>query len=81
MCLLNYPLSSDGQKDWVNGAKVLGTLTDLYDFEYSIGNSFNGFAAAVQAGYPILGQAGHLFKVEVNMNNTIAFSENLGVVA
>ncbi len=58
--------------------KVVGTLSDIIDYRYGGSDAFATPAAAVQAGYPTLGNAGHIYEVEVNMNNIIAANWSLG---
>lgn len=64
----------------VVNATLVGQLTDLYDFRYGGSDSLATPAAAVEAGYPSLGSSGHIYEVEVNMNNTVGTEIDLGQV-
>ncbi len=81
MFRIHTRLRDDGTKELiVENATVTGMLTDLYDFEYESLDSLAGPAAAAQAGYPTLGNGGHIYEIEVNLNNTTTIGRNLGTV-
>lgn len=75
-------LRDDGTKELiVENATVTGKLVDLYDFQYASEDALAGPAAAAQAGYPTLGNGGHIYEIEVNLDNTTTIGRNLGTVA
>ena len=50
---------------------VVGTLTDLYDWNYEEGYESDRRAATVQAGYNTLGLGGGIFRLQVDMDTPI----------
>src|SRR5687768_3477361 len=73
MEILNASVSFDVAPDgMVSNIKLFGTGRDLYDFDYDGGPTMGGvsprMAAEVQAGYPMLGNGGKVFKTEIDLS-------------
>lgn len=61
----------------VDSVVLTGILSDVADFDYDFplfGHHFCQWAAAVQARYNKIGDAGHVFEEHVDLNNSMGLS-------